>query len=68
MECIPGGTFKILDTRGPDWDETWGEGVYRFDLEMMQRHIFDFQSVKTENGLSLYDIGIIVVRNFTWRK
>ena len=40
MTFIPGGTFEISDTRRLDWDQTWEGGVYRVDLEMMQRHIF----------------------------
>ena len=47
-----------------DWDETLG--VYRVDLEIMQRHIFDFRSeVQTGSEPSPYDIGIISARNFT---
>ena len=41
-----------------DWDETLG--VYRVDLGIMQRHIFDFRSeVQTGSERSPYDIGII---------
>ena len=47
-----------------DWDETLG--VYRVDLEIMHRHIFDFRSeVQTGSGPSPCDIGIILARNFT---
>ena len=41
--------FQDLGHPWTDWDETLG--VYRVDLEIMQRHIFDFRSeVKTGNG------------------
>ena len=58
--------FQDLGHPWTDWDETLG--VYRVDLEIMQRHIFDFRSeIKTGNGPSRYDIVIISVRKFTWR-
>ena len=41
--------FQDLGHPWTDWDETLG--VYRVDLEIMQRHIFDFRSeVQTGNG------------------
>ena len=56
--------FQDLGHPWTDWDETLG--VYRVDLEIMQRHIFDFRSeVQTGSEPSPYDIGIISARNFT---
>ena len=53
FEILDSVHFRCVtqDLRHPwtDWDETLG--VYRVDLEIMQRHIFDFRSeVKTGNG------------------
>ena len=45
---------SLHDLRHPwtDWDETLG--MYRVDLEIMQRHSLDFRSeVQTRSGLEM---------------